>query len=610
MKADADSAGSDPSSAAGATSFRRFKGSERRFWLLVPVTGLAAGVLTVAFVQLLLAVQSVWSYWGDGSFLDAVVNAPAWLRVTYPIAGGVLVAVFVALVPTDRRLQGSAGIIQALAVRDGIVPLFRSAISGVVSIFAVGMGASLGREGALITVGGGLGSYFGRQVRLEDRHVKILVACGAAGGIAAAYNVPIAASVFAMEVLLLGSFATELFVPIVVSSVLATTVSRAIISGDSTYHVSIATIESSQVLLDLPVAMAVGALLGVVSAGFIRIFSSLDHLLRALNHFESMKPVVAMTVVGLVGLALPELLGNGFDTVNRVLGEDGSKYSIGLLVLLPLSKIVLTALCRGAGIPGGLFTPSLFVGALLGGAIGIGLVDVLPWEPASPQLYALLGMGAILAGTLRAPITAILMVFELTGNYEVILPLMAASIASTLVSSLLQPNSLFTEHLRKRGISIPTTKAPAWIHQPTMQDFVNPEVQAVGAAERFETVRDEFLGTSAEQGRLYVVGEGDRYMGAISLHEIKLFFRESEHLDTVIAADILDPSFPHVYITDRMSRAVEILAHRDAERLPVLDNAKDRRLVGTVSKRDILAVYESREVPRAPTGEGRDEDGD
>jgi CIC family chloride channel protein len=209
-------------------------------------------------------------------------------------------------------------------------------------------------------------------------------------------------------------------------------------------------------------------------------------------------------------------------------------------------------------------------------------------------------MGAILAGTLKAPITAVLMVFELTRNYAVILPLMTACLASTLVSQLLVRSSIFTAPLHRRGVHVPLALTPLWIRQPKIESLLEPDVITVKAAEPFSAVVDRFLHSPLEHDRLYVVDDHRGYLGVISLHEIKLFLREAENLDSVIAADVLNSSFPYALVTQPVSRAIELLAESNAERLPVLEDAQTRRLLGSVSKRDLLAIYREGHVARAP----------
>ena len=261
-------------------------------------------------------------------------------------------------------------------------------------------------------------------------------------------------------------------------------------------------------------------------------------------------------------------------------------------------KILVTALCRAGGVPGGLFTPSLFVGALVGDAFGLVARKIFPQASMSqPVIYALVGMGAILAGTIQAPITAILMVFEMTHDYGIILPLMSASIASALVSHLLQAGSLYTEPLLRRGIRLPPALAPTWLREPTLKGVIIPGAATVSPAESFAKLMETFLKAPEGQDQLYVTNSEGAYLGAISLHEIKSSFRETGNLDSVIAADVFNPSFPCVYAGDTISRAAELLAESDFERLPVLDGPVSRKLLGTVSKRKLLSAYREANLP-------------
>jgi CIC family chloride channel protein len=565
---------------------------ERRYWILVPITGVAAGLFAVVFVKLLeLVLDLAWGT-GRGDSLRSAHAIHPWMNLVIPTLGGALVALAGFFLGKERVPEGTSALIESLALRQGKLPFWRTLLNGMVSITAVGMGASLGREGALINSGGAFGSFLGEKFRLKEHHVKALLACGAAGGIAAAYNVPIGASVFAMEVLL-GSFALDLFGPIIICSAIATSISRALISDLQAYNVPIYTFKGWEIVLYL----ILGIFLGSVSAAFIKFFSGLDFLLRWFGRLDPLKPVFAMAALGAAGIFLPDLFGNGYQTVNQVLRGE-AVISVKLLFILPVLKMFFTGVCRAAGIPGGLFTPSIFVGALLGAGFGMGVREVLPWATSPPGAYGLIGMGAILAGTLQAPITAILLVFEMTHDYIVILPLMSACVASTLVSRLLQRGSLFTEPLKRRGIVLPETVAPSWLRQPTVGEFVNPSVETVREVEPFRKVMENFLHTPLEHERLYVVDAEGSYLGVISLHEIKLFFRESENLDSVIAIDILDSSFPVVYGSDPLSRAIEILAEIDAERLPVLDGPEERKLLGSISKRRLLAAYRARSLLR------------
>ena len=240
----------------------------------------------------------------------------------------------------------------------------------------------------MVTSGAALASWLGTRFRLAEHHVKILLACGAASGLAAAYNAPIGAAIFAMEILL-GSFAIELFGPIIICAVLSTTVARVIFGSLPVYTVVPYTLENEW---EIVLHLLLGVVLGLVSVVFIRVFSGLQTLFSWIAPVRRLKPVVAMSLLGGVAVFFPQLLGNGYDTVNLVLSGQ-EDFPFHWLLLLPVLKLLATALCRTAGVPGGLFTPSLFIGALLGCAFGIVVNQVFPGQVSSPGMYSLIGWG-------------------------------------------------------------------------------------------------------------------------------------------------------------------------------------------------------------------------
>lgn len=575
---------------------------ERRYLFLVPWVGIASGLVAVGLVQVLVGVQ--YLSWvlpaalerGAGLLESATKLAGdrPWLVVLIPAAGGAVVALSLFFIRKRDRLGGTPSLMEALAFKKGRIPFVKTLAEGLVSITAVGAGASLGREGAMVHSGAAFGSWLAARFHLADHHVKILLACGAAGGMAAAYDAPIGATIFAMEILL-GSFAIELFGPIIICSVLSTAVAH-LLSGEA----SVYTIKEYVLggYWEIALHLVLGVILGLVSVVFIRVFSGIYTLFGWLRPVAGFRPIVAMAILGFVGIFFPRLFGNGYDTVNEVLLGQGD-HALYLLVLLPVLKMLMTALCRAGGISGGLFTPSLFMGALLGAAFATAVAALLPDVSISPpQVYSLVGMGAIVSGTLQAPITAILLVFELTRDYGLILPLMSACIASAVVSHLLQAGSLYTEPLRRQGIFFPSASTPLWIRQPEVRTVITEDVATVGPAARFRELTDQFLRAPEGQEHLYVTNSTGRCLGVISLHDIKRFIKEVENLDSVIAADLLSPSFPFVYAGDPVSRAIEILAGYSFERLPVLDGPETKKLLGTVSKRKLLLAYRESNIAR------------
>jgi chloride channel protein, CIC family len=558
---------------------RSLPGSNQRFWLLVAATGVAGGLGAVLLVHLLRGVQSlVWSH-GAGNLEGADAASPPLLRLLVPIAGGVLVTVTALILRRPLGGHGTSGVIEAIWVRYGHLRLSNALVRGTVSIIAVGMGASLGREGALIQGGAATGSYLGERWKLPTDQGRLLVAAGAAAGIAAAYNMPIGASLFGLEVFL-GSFALELFGPIVIACVIAVFISRILITEHPTYEIPAYVLGSAP--RELIVALAIGLLVGVASALFVRVVdlsaAAVARLPKQLNFFL---PPVAMAVLGVVALWYPQVLGNGYTAVNAELLVG---LPLGLLLVLPVLKLAMTALCAAFGVPGGMFTPSLFYGAFLGGAIGALAQRIMPGA-GSPQAYALVGMCAALAGTTHATVSATVMIFEMTGNYGVVLPLLLASVASTTVSRRLCKESLYTAPLRRRNVALPEMPRPGWLGAAPTRDLVDPDVPRIEPEARFPEVLRRLLELGPGQP-LFVCRADGHYVGVIVLEAIRGFIRDESLLDVVVADDIVDRGVAPVAQSGTLPAVALRFSETTMDRLPVVD--ENGHFVGAVSRSDVL----------------------
>ncbi len=558
--------------------FRDLPREARRFWLLVMATGVAAGIVAAGFLHLLRIVQLL-SWPRASTYLAAIEAAGDVRRVVVPTLAGLLVTGLWLL--TRRKLSGhgTPGVIEAIWLKEGRLSLPRAFLRDAASSVAVSMGASLGREGALIQTGAATGSWLATRLRLSGAQTRVLCACGAAAGISAAYNVPIGGAVFGLEVLL-GSFALELFGPIVISCVLATVVSRVLISTHPTYEVQHYALSTWREFGIMPV---LGVVLGVASALYVRGLDRITQLLgKVPAKLSYALPPVIMALLGAAAIRYPQLLGNGYDTVDHALA---GTLPIRLLLLLPVLKTLATALCSGGGVPGGLFTPSLYVGALLGGALGVLVHAAWPGSPP-PGAYALVGMGGILSGTTHAAVSSVLIIFELTGDYDVILPLMVACVIAAAVSRRLEPDSVYTSSLRRRRVRLPEHPRPEWLQQRTVSSMMEDAADIVPSSTPFQDVVMRLI--ALESGRdLYVVSSDGRYLGAIVLDALKGHLPDWSHLPMVVAADVVDegvvPVDPDLPLSELRARFAE--THLD--RLPVVDPSSEK-LVGTVSKRRLL----------------------
>lgn len=565
---------------------------DRIFFALIGLVGVVGGLLGAAVHTLIdLLEAALWQ--SSGSLLEAARQAPRWLVVAAPACGGALIGLIIWLSRQPPGGSGMSALIEAVALSGGKVPPRPVVAQALTAVATVGSGGSLGREGPLIRLGAMIASWAGQRLGLPAYRVKILVGCGAAAGLAAAYNIPVGGALFAMEIIL-GNFALEIFGPIVASSVISTLISRAMAGNTPLYAApGYALVSGWEILFyaGLGIVGALGSVLFVVAVHWgRRLFSALRFLPAPV------KPVVGMTLLGLLALWVPQVLGGGHEIINLALAgklELPARFGLPvqltalMLLGLALAKLAATALTTGCGASGGLFTPGLFFGALLGGAYGYSVHSLWP-ELASPYgAYAAVGMAAIAAGTSHAPISAILILFEFTGNYDLILPLMVASIISSTLSRRLRKYSIYTEPLRRRGIELPWRMEEAVLAGLKAEDLARADPEILRPGTGYQELVDRFLSTLRE--RLFVVGEDGRLLGVVSLHDIKHALENPAALTAVVAHDLMLPIEEVIHKGERLHRAVECFSHTDFERLPVVDEAG--KYLGLLAKRDLLAVY-------------------
>ncbi len=567
---------------------------DRLFFLLIGAVGIVGGLLGAATDFLIGTLQTL--LWGaPGDLLSIIPKVHRWVIVAAPAAGGALVGAIYLL--SRRRKQeeqageGMAMLIEAVALSGGRIaprPVLINALSAIVT---VGAGGSLGREGPMIRLGAMISSWLGQRLEIPPHRLKILVGCGAAAGLAATYNIPIGGTLFAMEVIL-GNFALEIFGPIVASSVIATLIARAITGNQPLYAAPEYALRSYWEMLPYAGLGIAGAFASVLFMIVVNLggkaFGKLTFLPKPLH------PLLGMTLLGVIGLYVPHALGRGYGTINLALSGAlklpphiaVSQELTGLLLLgIAAVKLLATALTRGSGGAGGMFTPSIAYGALVGGAYGSFMHALWPGIASPYGAYAAVGMAAVMAGTSYAPISAILIIFEFTGNYDLILPVMLAAILSSLLARALHPYSIYTESLRGKGIDMRMEEAV--LAGLKAESLVRADPQILRPADSYRDVVEKFLSTPRQ--RLFVVAADGKLLGAVSLHDIKDLLENPETLTAVVALDLMAPAGQTILKDERLHRATEIFAKSDFERLPVVDASGT--FLGVLAKRDLLAVY-------------------
>jgi H+/Cl- antiporter ClcA len=404
-----------------------------RFWMLVVLIGLGAGLGGAALIELLRAVQHVaWSY-HSGDFLDAVKRTSSTRRVLVLLVGGVVAGAGTMLLAR----HGPGEVSEAIWLRGARVPLLASVARAIHSIVIVALGASLGREAAPQQVGAAVASSLSEWAKLPDWQRRLLVACGAGAGMAAVYNVPLGGALFALEVLL-GTLTLPLVLPALATSLIATAISWVALPTAPTYTIPSYPISGSQIVW----AIIVGPIAGLAAIGWIRLIAR-AHALRPSGWQRLAAPVVVFTALGALAIAYPQLLGNGKPVVQLALVAE---LSVALLAVLLVLKPLVTAACLGSGAPGGLFTPTLAYGVLLGGLLGEGWAQIWPGAPLGG--YAIVGGAAVLAASMQGPLAAVVLLLELTRHADALMvPTLIAVVEATVLARVLGAPSIYSARL-------------------------------------------------------------------------------------------------------------------------------------------------------------------
>ncbi len=553
----------------------RLRPSETHSMLLwAVVVGFIGAVATIAFREAIAALQ--WLFVGrSSSFVDMAESVPWYGRIVLPALGGVVGGLLLQL---SRRFSpdgAASDYMEAIAIGDGRIPVRQGLARSGSSLFTVASGGSIGREGSMVHLAAMCASFTGRLVRLNPPRLRLLVACGAAAGITAAYSAPIAGSLFVSEIVL-GSIAMESFGPLVVASVVSNITMRELTSYRPPYQMpAFPSVFGREMLL----FVLLGLIAGALAPQFMRVLDGAKAGFRQLALPLPAKLGLGGLIVGTISVWRPEVWGNGYSVVNELLHQDWLWWMV-LLVLV--AKIAATAATTGSGGIGGVFTPTLFVGASLGCLFGQGAHMLWPNATSMPFAYAIVGMGAFLAGATQAPLMAILMIFEMTLSYSVVLPLMLACVAAYFMARSVGEHSMYEVTLHRNE----QERARARWRGLKIADLVKPAASVVRASASFAEVEHMFLEHPVRY--VYVVDDAQRFLGAISLHEIKQHLIGRGATPSSTAGELMKRDFPVVLPDASLGDALQVFLTQGTERLPVVSSADERRLLGVVSRSELL----------------------
>ncbi len=557
--------------------------------LVAAAIGIAGGFGAYFFRWLIGTIQDL--AWGAGGTpLEKFIGSSWQMRLAIPTAGGLLVGLIVKFLAPEAKGHGVPEVMNAVATMGGVIRPIVAVAKSFASAICIATGGSVGREGPIVQIGAALGSTLGRVLRLSARRIRTCVGCGAAAGIAATFNAPIAGAFFAGEVIL-GGFAFGSFGAVVISSVTATVIARSFLGDTPAFLIPAYSIVSPAEMINYVI---LGFLAGFAAVLFVQLlhwFEELSDRMKQIPDF--VQPMIGGLAIGAIGLLLPEVMGVGYDTISTALT---TKLSLGLLAILLLAKIFATTLTLGSGGSGGVFAPSLFMGAALGGGLGRIAQEISLFPVASPGAYAVVGMGAMVAATTHAPITAILIIFEMTGDYRVILGLMVSCIIGTLVAQKIRHESIYTIKLVRRGIDLQAGREVNVLRTLKVRDIVRRDVEKVSRATSLGDLYERMV--SSPHYEFFVVNESDGLEGVISVDDLRRILPNLEDLKRIaIAEDVMRKPVLFFREDDTLDYAMHQMGKGSFEELPVLPEGESMTPIGTIHRRDVITAY-NKEIAR------------
>ncbi len=540
-------------------------------------TGLGAYLLNIIIdgVHFVLFEQA-----GFHVFNAAVAD---YMRILYPAIGGIVVGLLAFYLSPEVKGHGIPSVMDAVANKGGYIRKRVAILTSINSGTTIGSGGSAGKEGPIVQIGAAIGSSIGQMFHVSQRRLKTLVGCGAGAGLAAVFNAPIGGSLFAIEIIM-GDYSLGFFAPMVVASVIATAVSRALIGSSPIFQIPEYSLQSPA---EYPLYLLMGLAGGVLAVVFIKTLYGIEDIFETkINLKPWVKPAIGGLITGIIAFKFPELYG--FDdsaTHTALIGRT----EISILAVLVAAKILATSFTLGSGGTGGLFTPSLFIGAMFGALFGNIANKVMPGLTAPPGAYALVGMAVIISGTIHAPLTALIMIFEVTGDYRIILPLMLGTVAAVIVAKALEEESIYTMKISTFSSKTAGGKNIEILKAHKITNLILTDVPIIYEYTPFEEILNIFM--KSHYTTFPVLDKNNRVRGTISLRELRPVLFDRSVAPLLLATDIMTEN---VFVLDKnntLEEALQKMEIDDSDLLPVVESPETMRYIGMVAREDIWRMY-------------------
>ena len=568
----------------------RVKHIQHRYFVLILsiIVGLLSGFAAVIIKNSVHFIQQLLTH----GFVKDYHN---YLYFVYPFIGVSLVVVLIKYLIKRNVGHGIPGVLYAISKKNSIIKAFSTYASVITSALTVGFGGSVGLEGPTVSTSSALGSNLGRILRLNYKTTTLLIGCGAAGSMAGIFNAPIAALVFVLEVFMIDLTLSSI-IPFLMASVTAALTSRMMLGENVLFDISI---QDKFVIADVPFYLLLGIFTGLLSVYFNKIFWWIESQFSKLNN-AFYRLLIGGIVLGVLVFLIPPLYGEGFTTIKQLLAGDyqniidnslifGNEQNtwilLGLLFTLLLFKVIASAVTLGAGGVGGVFAPSLFMGATAG-FIFSKTINFLGWNNLSESNFTLVGMAGLIAGVLHAPLTSLFLIAEITSGYELIIPLMITAAISFLTSRYFVPHSVYTRQLAQRGELITHHKDKAVLTLMKLKHEVETDFLIIKPdASLGDIVK---IVAKSKRNIFPVVDHHEKLVGILTLDDIREIMFKPEHYQSVFVDTLMSLPPAFVSATDSMDEVMQKFSETGAWNLPVIENGK---YLGFVSKSKLFNAY-------------------
>ncbi|MDP3480418.1 MAG: chloride channel protein [Desulfoprunum sp.] len=561
-------------------------GENTRMMAIATCIGLTAGLLNILFRSI---VALVHHFFFEGGSRLLGIDRGGWhllLLPLIPLTGAILLIPLSLLFPGEVNGYGFTKFLRKVNLEDGIIRARTIVLKIIATALTIGTGNSAGVEGPIAQIGGAMGSQVGQFFRVSGNRMKVYIAAGCAGGIAGMFNAPIAGVFFAAEIVLLGTYEISSFAALVIASAMSTAVTRSYYGMASAFQIPQYSVVNR--LVEIPLYGLMAVLIGFAAVLYIRTFYLVRDKYRDLPIHPQLKPLTGALCIGLVGMFFPQVMGDGYSYMKEVL--DGGGVALVMLALVFL-KILATSITLGSGGAGGVFAPSLFIGAMIGGTFGSVVHKLLPTLTAGAGAYATVGIGAFLAASTHAPMTAIFLLFEMTGNYQIIIPIMLTSIIGTVVAKKFCEDSIDTVDFTREGIDIHEGREVAIMKSLKVGAAITDDVDFISEEANIKQLLDIF---SMGRGGFYfpVIDDSGRMTGIVSLQDVKnILHRDEKERIAYKVGGVCNRNVLMLTPDDSLYTAMQLFDIKGIEEIPVVESLEERWVVGMLKRRDALDVY-------------------